>query len=330
MRPQLRTVGGIDRLTGSQDGPIAILLSVYNGEAHLNEQLDSFLAQTDQNWCLYWRDDGSCDASRAIMLSFQEHRGQGRCVEIATCPGNLGVASSYAVLLDAAPETAPVAFADQDDVWVPEKLAWARAALSGIAGPALYHARQYLTDDRLTVRGPSLTLRRDPDFRSALIQNCATGHTVLLNPQAAALIRSRQPPAGILHDWWSYVLVLGAGGRVVSDARCVSFYRQHRRNAVGVERSWLVRGLRALRRGPSAFMSLHAGLAARLGEPDCREILTHDARAFLERLAPVSQCGLWGRMRFLTGEAGFVRQRQAETWLFRLWFVLYGRTRPKS
>ncbi|WP_159103483.1 glycosyltransferase [Asaia prunellae] len=134
--PHLYTVGGRDTERAASRPPVTILLSVYNGEAFLNQQLDSFLAQSDTDWCLYWRDDGSHDASRAIMLSFQEYRGQGRCIEIDPEPGNIGVARSYAVLLNAAPSESLVAFADQDDVWVPQKLAWAREKIVPLQGPA--------------------------------------------------------------------------------------------------------------------------------------------------------------------------------------------------
>jgi len=328
--PHLYAVGGRDTERAASVPPVAILLSVYNGEAFLNQQLDSFLAQTESNWCLYWRDDGSHDASRAIMLSFQEHRGQGRCVEIDAEPCNIGVALSYALLLDAAPPDALIAFADQDDVWVPEKLQWGRQALSGCEGPALYCARQFLADESLTVLGPSLPLRRQPDFRTALIQNLATGHTVLLNPAAAALIRSTLPPRGILHDWWSYALVLGMGGQFIFDERCVALYRQHRRNAVGVERSILTRGLRAIRRGPKSFMALHVALMTHLLQPDLSVHLKPESRAFLLRLREALSGGIRERLRFLIKERGFVRQRMAETWLFRLWFLLYGNSSPKA
>ncbi|GBR03560.1 glycosyl transferase [Asaia siamensis] len=327
--PRLYAVGGRDAQRAAPP-PVAILLSVYNGEAFLNQQLDSFLAQTDANWCLYWRDDGSQDASRAIMLSFQEHRGLGRCVEIEAEPGNLGVACSYALLLAAAPQDALIAFADQDDVWVPQKLVWAREKLAGLTGPALYCARQFLTDEKLQVFGPSLPLRRIPDFYSALIQNIATGHTVMLNAEAAALIRSVHAPKGVLHDWWSYVLVLGAGGQIVFDDRCVSFYRQHRRNAVGVERSLFARGMRALRRGPKAFMALLVALVVRLQDPDCAEALKPEAGVFLSRLQTVLGGGFGTRLRFLLTERSFIRQRPAETWLFRFWFLFYGSVRLKS
>ena len=333
--PRLYAVGGRDTERAASVPPVAILLSVYNGEAFLNEQLDSFLAQTDNNWCLYWRDDGSQDASRAIMLSFQEHRGQGRCIEIDAEmghaeTGNIGVARSYALLLDAAPRDALIAFADQDDVWLPEKLRWAREKLAECSGPALYCARQFLTDEKLKVQGPSLALRRMPDFRTALIQNLATGHTIVLNPAAASLIRPVLPPQGVLHDWWSYVLVLAAGGTFVFDERCVTLYRQHRRNAVGVERSLLTRGLRALRRGPAAFMALHAALVFRLAEPELLVVLTPDNRVFLRRLQNCLSGSAVTRLRFLLTERGFVRQRLAETWLFRLWFLFYGSSSPKA
>ncbi|WP_233581854.1 MULTISPECIES: glycosyltransferase [unclassified Asaia] len=328
--PRLYAVGGRDTERAASRPPVAILLSVYNGEAFLNQQLDSFLAQSDDDWCLYWRDDGSQDASRAIMLSFQEHRGQGRCIEVDVEPSNLGVALSYALLLDAAPRDALIAYADQDDVWVPTKLAWAREALDAVAGPALYCARQYLTDESLAVQGPSLALRRQPNFASSLIQNLATGHTILLNSEAAALIRPFMPPEGVLHDWWAYTLILGAGGTFHFDERCVSLYRQHRRNAVGVERSLFVRGMRALRRGPAAFMALHDALVTRLLTSDVEECLTAQSTGFLLRLRKASRGGFGARLRFLFAERDFVRQRPAETWLFRLWFLFYGQASSKD
>ncbi|GAB6855572.1 glycosyltransferase family 2 protein [Asaia astilbis] len=328
--PRLYAVGGRDSKRAALVPPIAILLSVYNGEAYLNQQLDSFLVQSDDNWRLYWRDDGSQDASRAIMLSFQEHRGQGRCIEVPAEPGNVGVARSYAFLLDAAPHDALIAFADQDDVWVPQKLAWAREKIELLHGPALYCARQLLTDETLTVLGPSLSLERAPDFRSALIQNLATGHTVLLNAEAATLIRPVPPPKGVLHDWWSYLLVLGTGGQVVFDERCVSFYRQHPRNAVGVERSRIIRGARALRRGPKVFMALLAGLVDRLKAPDLGVELSPEARDFLAKLEESLKGSCLSRLQLMLSEREFTRQRTAETWLFRLWFVIYGSRSPKS
>src|SRR5271165_889660 len=51
----------------ARKGKIAILLSTYNGSRYLCEQLNSFLAQTHEDWVLHWRDDGSTDETVEIM-----------------------------------------------------------------------------------------------------------------------------------------------------------------------------------------------------------------------------------------------------------------------
>ncbi len=325
---RFRMVGGTELQGERAPLPVCILLSVYNGEAYLNAQLDSFLAQTHSNWIVYWRDDGSSDASRAIMLSFQANRGLGRCVEVLSDTERLGVAASYARLLAAVPENRMVAYADQDDVWLPEKLAWGVQALAGSGTtPVLYCARQYLTDAALAVKSQSEKLRRSPNFASALTQNIATGHTLLLNPEAARLLRSVPIPKAVLHDWWSYLLVTGVGGRVIFDERCVSYYRQHGHNTVGVQRSHVRRALAALRRGPRLFMNIFATNVASLMEISDR--LTPESRNLLSALQHVLQRGTLARMRLLRGRRDLVRQTRHETWLFRLWFLLYASRQPR-
>lgn len=318
-------MGWVPRMVGGSAGvvttPVAVLLSVHNGEAYLNAQLDSILAQTYRDWVVYWRDDGSEDASRAIMLSFQTYRGQGRCVEVSEPVGCLGVAASYGVLLEAVPPERVIAFADQDDVWFPEKLGWGVAALGEEKTPALYCARQVLTDSALTPKGRSAPVRRPPVFAAALTQNIATGHTVMLNPPAAALLRGFAPPPGVLHDWWAYLVVSAAGGRVIADPRCVSFYRQHGRNTVGA-RSWWSRAVAAVRRGPRAFMAVFAANLARLAERP--EQLSPEAARLIGALRRALPRGAAARFGALWRWRGLVRQTRAETALFRLWFVLAG------
>src|SRR5450756_721829 len=131
---------------------VAILLSTFNGEAFLHEQLTSILCQTQNDWVLYWRDDGSTDATVSIMEDFTREAGQGRCVRMDSDGRHLGVTESFMSLLrKVATALVPddvVAFADQDDVWLPEKLARGMEAL--MATPrvrsTLYCARQMLVD----------------------------------------------------------------------------------------------------------------------------------------------------------------------------------------
>lgn len=306
---------GVDRT-----GRVAVLLSLYNGEAYLNAQLDSILTQSFTDWVLYWRDDGSSDASRTIMLSFEKHRGQGRCVEITSPPPSSGVSGSYLHLLNSIPDIAFVAFADQDDVWHPRKLEWAVEWLKTQPAsiPALYCARQYLTDSALNIFRKSAPLHKQPCFASSLTQNIATGHTAVINSAAIHLMRGRMPPAGTLHDWWAYLLTMAAGGHVFFDNRCVSYYRQHSRNTVGAQRSRLKRGFCALKRGPQAFMALFEANVQRL--LDYPDILTPEARCLLDELYAART--VKDRCKLIWKRPELQRQTACETAVFRLWYLL--------
>lgn len=57
---------------------VAILLSTYNGERFLVEQLDSLLAQTHRDWIIYASDDGSIDSTLAILREYQQRVGEER------------------------------------------------------------------------------------------------------------------------------------------------------------------------------------------------------------------------------------------------------------
>ena len=99
-------------------GCIAVLLSTYNGQRFLAGQLDSLRAQAQQDWVLYWRDDGSSDATSAILRAFLDDL-PGRVVALDD-PGRYGATESFLRLLRAAVRDGheTLAFADQDDVWL--------------------------------------------------------------------------------------------------------------------------------------------------------------------------------------------------------------------
>ena len=296
---------------------VAILLSTFNGARFLPAQLESFRRQTEPDWLLLWRDDGSSDATLEIMAAFAREVGPDRCRRVDV-PGRLGVAGNFYALLGAArPLGLPVAFSDQDDVWLPEKLSRALAALDGRAGPALYCSRQMLVDDRLDPIGPSAPFHRLPSFAAALTQNIATGCTIVLDPAAATLVAASTPPVGPLHDWWSYLLVTGAGGRVVADPEPTMLYRQHAANLVGAPSSRRRRAAAALRRGPDAYLAM---LRANVDALRRCDALTPSASRVVAALDHALHGGLFARLRALF-IPGLHRQTPLETALFRLWLL---------
>ena len=300
---------------------VAILLSTLNGRPFLAEQLDSLLTQSHRDWQIFWRDDGSDDGTPALMHDFAEAAGAGRVVDMNDNAGHVGILASFLALLRRTPRDRVVAFADQDDVWLPEKLARGVAALREVPAwqPALYCARQHLVAADLSPIRVSAHASGPLGFPRSMTQNVATGCTVMLNQNAAALLADAQEPDRTLHDWWSYVLVSAAGGQVLADEEPTVLYRQHARNAVGVPLSASRRAWAALRRGPSAFMgNFRAHMAALEAQPG---LLTPEAHRALGLISAGLHDGWPRRLRALA-QPGLQRQNWAETQLFRLWFLL--------
>jgi len=306
---------------GRQAG-VTILLSTYNGARFLPEQLESLRAQAFENWVLYWRDDGSSDESVAIMRDFAVRIGPERCIESPGSGPHLGAAHSFLTLLAERRDSGAVAFADQDDVWLPDKLRQAMDALAAEgAAPALYCARQYLVDAGLRGARLSAAPREAPGFPASLAQNIATGNTLVMNAAAAQLVARMGRPEGSMHDWWSYITVSACGGRILFDPLPQVLYRQHKDNLIGSTRPLPARALAALRRGPGRFMSVmrrHADLlAAQSG------LLAPQARRELSAIHAGLQGGLRLRLRALRCRR-FRRRALLENLLFGYWFLADG------
>lgn len=297
---------------------VAILLSTYNGQRFLREQLDSLVLQTFRDWVLYWRDDGSSDETLSLLHNFIHRIGPGRTV-VLDDSGRVGATESFLRLLRAATDAGHefVSFADQDDVWLPDKLERGVKALQGTPGPALYFARQWLVDANL--RPLALSPTRYPGFPAALTQNVAAGCTIMLNRAAARLVARSHAPALSYHDWWCYMLIAGAGGHLIHDRVPVILYRQHETNLVGAPKSVLRRGWAALQRGRGPFMAIYRENVFALAEQPY--LLAPSAAERIETLAKALRGGLLDRLRAVF-MPGLLRQSALETLTFRLWFVL--------
>ena len=202
--------GRSNAMNCSDPPPVAILLSTFNGERFLDEQLLGYLEQSHPNWMLYWRDDGSCDRTVTLMTAFAQEGGRDRCYRVGG-ERRLGAAGSFFTLLREA-IAGPAdffAFSDQDDVWLPDKIADGIATLTNLPPdrPALYYCARTLVDSTCRQIGEVAPLCHPPGFPAALTQNVIPGCCMLLNRKAAALIAMSEPPEGTWHDWWSYLIV---------------------------------------------------------------------------------------------------------------------------
>ncbi len=299
--------------------PITILLSTFNGETFLRAQLDSFIRQTYNNWTLFWRDDGSSDRTTGIMRDFTAEIGANRCVEAPGSGTHLGATPSFLKLLKQSGGKQAIAFADQDDVWLPDKLRTASDRLFETSTtPMLYCGRQYLVDEVLENPRLSLLHAHQPAFPACLTQNIANGNTLVMNRAAASLVASMPEPDGTVHDWWSYIVVSACGGEVIFDAQPQILYRLHKNNLIGADRPLPARALNALQRGPEIFMTMmHRHADALASQP---EALTPQAEADLRLIRGGLQHGLPARLAALRCPR-FRRRNLLENILFSYWFL---------
>jgi glycosyltransferase involved in cell wall biosynthesis len=223
---------------------VSIALCTYNGERFLPQQLESLLNQTYANIEIVASDDASSDSTRAVLERYAE--GDAR-IRIVANEENLGFAGNFirALRLCRGDYIAP---ADQDDVWLPEKIS---ALVAAIGDRPLAYCDSTIVDEqgapvgyRMSQVVPMLSTDDPAPFAFG---NCVSGHAMLFRRQL--LDRALPTPPGFFYDWWIAAVAAAAGGVVFCD-RSLVMYRQHGDNVTS---------------GRLAEMVQDAGLAARSG-----------------------------------------------------------------
>lgn len=213
--------------------PVAILMCTKDGATFLDEQLKSIAAQTHENWSLIVSDDGSSDETKNIVGQFAKshcHK-----ITLRNGPGKGASANFLSLANDPGIDADFFAFSDQDDIWHKDKIRRALNWLITIPNdvPGLYCGRTELMSFDGKSRGFSPLFARPPTFRNALVQNIAGGNTMVFNRAAKKLLENASALEVVLHDWWLYQLITGAGGIVRYDPEAALKYRQHPGNLIG-------------------------------------------------------------------------------------------------
>lgn len=213
---------------------VQILMSTYNGEKYLKQQIDSILNQSYKDIHLMIRDDGSSDNTVSILKMYAE-----RYDNISYYQGkNIGSIQSFLELLRKSDDNAAYyAFADQDDEWMPEKISKAVKCLEQKERsiPMLYCSNTYITDSELNVIKLDEKNAR-PSWGNALVQNICTGCTAVMNKKLRDIINRTSPKNIIMHDWWFYLMAT-LYGEVCFDHQAYIKYRQHGNNVYGAKKS---------------------------------------------------------------------------------------------
>lgn len=306
-----------------QSPRVAVLMAAFQAGEDLMPQLQSLLEQSLKPARIVISDDGSTDGTRARLKSFAAQAGRDGIAVTVTDGPRRGASANFLHLLGR-PEAAAadyVALADQDDIWLPDKLRQAADLLAPHgSAPALLGTRSWEWDPATGRRHLSRPVPGPHDFRHALVQNFAGGNTMVLNRAGMALVQRAVPRVRdvAVHDWWLYQLISGAGGTILFGQEPQILYRQHPGNQIGANRglgSKLARFVAMLRGTYRHWNDLN--VAALMANAD---LLTDDSRALLERFARDRQGGLRARLALLR-ETGLHRKgriNHATLWLAAL------------
>lgn len=205
---------------------VKVLLSAYNGEKYIEEQVDSILHQTYSEIELYIRDDGSKDQTLEILKKYEQNR------NVHILKGkNKGFIKSFLELMKECKDADYYAFADQDDVWLPEKIAMAVDMLEkeNQAVPLLYFANYDFYDGEMNFKEHAAPPSMPPSFHNAIVDCMTLGFNSVYNRKAREMLVKNIPLHSCGHDWWMYMLCSGFG-KVVLDSRISVKYRRHGNN----------------------------------------------------------------------------------------------------
>ncbi len=213
---------------------ILVLLSTYNGEIFIREQLDSILGQKNVEVDILVRDDGSDDNTLKILQEYRmAYKGQITIVD----GSNVGAANSFMQLLKYAKDKDYdyYALSDQDDVWLADKMNAAIQMCSTtlkIEKPTLYFGRYQMVDSCLNkIETP--WQKPKISFGHALVDNVATGCTMVFNRSLLLKLCEYEPDYLVMHDDWIFKVCVALGGDIYYDENPMILYRQHSHNVIG-------------------------------------------------------------------------------------------------
>lgn len=292
---------------------IAVLLATYNGRLFLNEMLESLESQSCKQFVCYIHDDGSTDETLDLLSSWVlKYPDKYRILE---GPVQGSPQSNFLWMLSQV-EADYYMFADQDDVWLPEKIEKSYSKMQEVEtrvdGPGCVFTDMYVVDENLKVLDESFIryIGRDPGriaLSQLLLENPAAGCTQLFNRALRDLALQLQDVNAIeMHDIWVLALAAAFGQNHIGvlDEPLV-YYRQHGENEMGAVEAEskiqkVMRNVRLFFTGQfakqkRAYIQQARDLAGQLALVDG---VPGEISTFLEEFAAIGKKSKWKRIQF--------------------------------
>ena len=209
---------------------VIVLMSTYNGEKYIKEQIDSILNQSGADVQLNIRDDGSTDNTVKIIEDYQKTHDN----IILERAQNVGVNESFKALIygiDIQTDFDYVAFSDQDDIWLEKKLEAAINKLEQYDIPSLYYSALN-TFDEVNGTTNKIVLSFQFTLTESLIRTAFPGCTMVINrPGIEMLIGLGKPKITAMHDSFVYQVFSAGKLPIIYDTETYIEHRIHSNNA---------------------------------------------------------------------------------------------------
>lgn len=225
----------VNNISNELSAKVAILLCTYNGQRYLAEQLASIESQSYPHWEVHASDDGSKDGTLDLLQQQQNKFSKDKFF-IHKGPAKGFTKNFFSLINNSSIMADYYAYCDQDDIWQADKLERAVNYLKTVPSktPALYCTRKEFINEAGEHLGYSPICKKPPLFANALVQNICSGHTIVINDAARSLLQETCENIDIsIHDWWTYLVISGCGGKVFYDTYPSVRYRQHGDNVFG-------------------------------------------------------------------------------------------------
>ncbi|MGW8381585.1 glycosyltransferase family 2 protein [Streptococcus parasuis] len=213
---------------------VNILMSTYNGQQFLAEQIRSIQEQSYTDWTLFIRDDGSSDNTEEILKDFEHQDSRIHLID-SDKSDNLGVIKSFHKLVNH-DRADYYFFSDQDDVWLPNKLELSlKEAQNHPADfPLMVYMDLKVVNQDLEIMTESMVKSQSHHANTELVQelteNTVTGGVAMINHALAEMWQETDDI--LMHDWYLALLASAFGNLVFID-QPGELYRQHSDNVLG-------------------------------------------------------------------------------------------------
>ena len=231
---------------------VAIIMSTYNGEKYLQEQIDSVIAQDNVEIDLYIRDNCSTD-NTVCLLKNNTQKNSNIFIEYDNL--NLGFMKSFMkILVGIEKEYDYYAFCDQDDYWEKEKISKAIELISSYDNtqnkPVVYYSNLKICDEKLNYMHTTKLDKRKKNLESLLLRNSIAGCTMVFNNAFFNIIKNKIDIDSLKiksHDSFLVSICYSIGGIVICDNNSYIKYRKHNNNASGSTNSLTKRIIKELK-----------------------------------------------------------------------------------